>query len=153
MHNILAALGLAETATEQEAIALIQAMRAQLAAMSATKKPTVPIVALAAAEPSTPVIDLGVYAPRRDLNAMEARAVAVEAVVDQAVANRTIAPASTQEYLNRLFCNSVPSRNSRRLRTPKTIRCLCRTNICMGSGTGAVSAMAFGNRRWCGRSR
>ena len=62
MHNILAALGLAETATEQEAIALIQAMRAQLAAVTALKKPTVPIVALAAAEPA-PGIDLGVYAP------------------------------------------------------------------------------------------
>ena len=96
MHNILVALGLAETATEQKAITLIQAMLVQLAAMSANKKPTVPIVAVAAAEPSTPVIDLGVCAPRRDLNAMEARAVAVEAAVDQAVANRTIAPASTQ---------------------------------------------------------
>jgi phage I-like protein len=61
MQNILAALGLAETATEQEAIALIQAMRAQLAAVSATKKPTVPIVALAAAESSVPAIDLGTY--------------------------------------------------------------------------------------------
>ena len=114
MQNILAALGLAETATEQEAIALIQAMRAQLAAATALKKPTVPIVALAAAEPA-PGIDLGVYAPRTDLNAMEARAVAaekqlaelkaaqfkqaVEVAVDQAIANRKITPASKQEYI------------------------------------------------------
>jgi phage I-like protein len=116
MHNILAALGLAETATEQEAIALIQAMRAQLTATSALKKPTVPIVALAAAEQPPSRIDLAVYAPRTDLNAMEARAVAaeqelatmkatqfqqaVEAVVNQAIQNRKIPPASKQEYIN-----------------------------------------------------
>jgi phage I-like protein len=116
MQNILAALGLAETATEQEAIALIQAMRAQLAAMSATTKPTVPLVALAAAEQPPPRIDLAVYAPRTDLNAMEARAVAaerelttmkvaqfkgaVEAVVDQAIRDRKIAPASKGEYIH-----------------------------------------------------
>jgi phage I-like protein len=114
MQNILAALGLAETATEQEAIALIQAMRAQLAAVTATQKPTVPIVALAAAEHS-PGIDLAVYAPRTDLNAMEARAIlaekqladvqaaqfkqAVEDAVDTAIKNRKIAPASKQEYI------------------------------------------------------
>ncbi|MDR1300969.1 MAG: phage protease [Treponema sp.] len=115
MHNILAALGLAETATEQEAIALIQAMRAQLTAASALKKPTVPIVALAAAEPPPCGIDLAVYAPRTDLNAMEARALAAEKqlvemqaaqfkqevanTVDTAIKNRKIAPASKQEYI------------------------------------------------------
>jgi phage I-like protein len=114
MQNILAALGLAETATEQEAIALIQAMRAQLTAANATKKPTVPIAALAAAE-QAPSIDLAIYALRTDLNAMEARATtaekqlaefksvqfkrAVEDTVDAAIRDRKIAPASKQEYI------------------------------------------------------
>jgi phage I-like protein len=98
---LLAALGLPETANITEALAAVQALNA----------------AKAKAEPQsdTSPVDLTAYAPRADLNAMEARAAAAEkqlaelnaaqlkkdaeAAVDEAVKNRKIAPASKAEYL------------------------------------------------------
>jgi phage I-like protein len=99
--ELLAALGLPETATEAEALAAVKSLNAsKTAASPQTDKTTV---------------DLAAYAPRADLNAMEERAVAAEkqiaemnaaqlkkdaeAAVDEAVKNRKIAPASKAEYL------------------------------------------------------
>jgi phage I-like protein len=98
---LLAALGLPETANITEALAAVQALNA--------------------AKPKTDVqtdrspVDLTAYAPRADLNAMEARATAAEkqlaelnaaqlkkdaeVAVDEAIKNRKIAPASKAEYL------------------------------------------------------
>ena len=100
-HKALcAALGLPETATEAEALAAVKALNAA--------KP-------AQAQTDTSRADLAVYAPRADLNAMEARAVAAEkqlaelnaaqlkreaeTAVDEAIKNRKIAPVSRAEYL------------------------------------------------------
>jgi phage I-like protein len=96
---MLLALGLSETATEADALAAVSALQNK--------------AALNAAKPD--VVDLAAYAPRADLNAMEARALAAEkqiaelnaaqltkeaeAVVDEAIKNRKIAPASKAEYL------------------------------------------------------
>jgi phage I-like protein len=99
--ELLAALGLPETATEADALAAVKSLNAaKTAAAPQTDKTTV---------------DLAAYAPRADLNAMEERAVAAEkqladlnavqlkkdaeAAVDEAVKNRKIAPASKAEYL------------------------------------------------------
>jgi phage I-like protein len=96
---ICAALGLPETATEAEALAAVAALKTSLNA--------------AQAKPQT--VDLTAYAPRADVNAMEARAVAAEnqlselnavelkreteAAVDQAIKDRKIAPASREQYV------------------------------------------------------
>jgi phage I-like protein len=98
---LLAALGLPETATEAEALAAVTALNAS--------KPKTD-----AQTDRTPV-DLAVYAPRADLNAMEERAAKAEkqlaemnsaqlkkdadAAVGEAIKNRKIAPASKDEYL------------------------------------------------------
>ena len=98
---LLAALGLPETATEDEALAAAKSLNASKAAASAQTDRT--------------AVDLTAYAPRADLNAMEARAVAAEkqlsdlnaaqlkrdaeAAVDEAIKSRKIAPASRAEYL------------------------------------------------------
>ena len=98
---LLAALGLPETATITEALAAVQAL-------NATK-------AKADVQTDTSKVDLTAYAPRADLNAMEARATTAEkqlaelnaaqlkkdaeAAVDEAIKNRKIAPASKAEYL------------------------------------------------------
>ncbi|MDR3249396.1 MAG: phage protease [Treponema sp.] len=98
MDKILAALGLPATATENDAVAAIAKLNTQLNAAQ------------------TKGVDLAAYAPRADLSAMETRAAAAEkqlaelnaaalkkeaeAVVDQAVKDRKIAPASKGEYLS-----------------------------------------------------
>jgi len=99
--TLLAALGLPETATEAEALAAAKALNAS--------KPK------ADAQTDRSPVDLTAYAPRADLNAMEARATAAEkhlaelnaaqlkkdaeAAVDEAIKNRKISPASKVEYL------------------------------------------------------
>jgi phage I-like protein len=100
--ELLAALGLPETATEAEALAAVKSLNAS--------KPQAADV-----QTDRSSVDLTAYAPRADLNAMEARALAVEkqlaelnaaqlkkdseAAVDEAIKNRKIAPASKSEYL------------------------------------------------------
>jgi phage I-like protein len=101
MKELLAALGLPETATEADALAAVKSLNAaKTAAVPQTDKTTV---------------DLAAYAPRADLNAMEERALNAEkqiaelnvaqlkkdaeAAVDEAIKNRKIAPASKAEYL------------------------------------------------------
>jgi phage I-like protein len=102
--ELCAALGLSETATEAEALAAVQALQSK-AALNAAK----PEGNKAAG------VDLSAYAPRADLNAMEGRALAaeqqlaalnaakfkaeVEGVIDQAVRDRKITPASKDLYL------------------------------------------------------
>lgn len=97
MKQILAALGLAETAAENDAVAAIAALKTGLNAAQAKG------------------VDLAAYAPRADLAAMESRAVSAEkqlaalnaaglkadaeAAVDQAVKDRKIAPASRGLYI------------------------------------------------------
>jgi phage I-like protein len=99
--ELLAALGLPETATEADALAAAKSLNAakSTAAPQTDKTP----------------VDLTVYAPRADLNAMEGRAMAAEkqlaelnaaqlkkeaeAAVEEALKNRKIAPASKAEYL------------------------------------------------------
>lgn len=99
--ELLAALGLPETATEAEALAMVKSLNA----------------AKTAATPQTDksAVDLTAYAPRADLNAMEARATTAEkqladlnaaqlkkdaeAAVDEAIKARKFAPASRAEYL------------------------------------------------------
>lgn len=101
--ELCAALGLPETATVNEALAVIATQKA------AGEKQT----ALNAAGGS---VDLTAYAPRADLNAMQTRAVdaekklvelntaslkaRAETAVTAAIADRKIAPASKDEYLN-----------------------------------------------------
>ncbi|MDR3173173.1 MAG: phage protease [Treponema sp.] len=103
MKGILAALGLSETATEQDAAAAIAALKTSLNSAK------------------TQAVDLAAYAPRADLAAMEARAAAaeqqltalnaakfkaeLEGVIDQAVKDRKIAPASKEQYLS--LCSTV----------------------------------------------
>lgn len=95
MKGILAVLGLAETATEQDVIAAIAVLKT---AQNAQKP-----------------VDLTLYAPRADLQAMETRALNAEGslkkiqddgikakgleAVEKAIADRKIAPASKNEYL------------------------------------------------------
>jgi phage I-like protein len=110
--ELCAALGLGETATEAEAIAAVQALQSK-AALNAARPGT--------AQTQTDMsVDLAAYAPRADLNAMEARAAAAEkqlaelnaaglkheaeTAVDEAIKNRKIAPASRAEYL--ALCSS-----------------------------------------------
>jgi phage I-like protein len=97
MTKILAALGLPGTATEDEAVAAIAGLKTSLNAAAQT-------------------VDLAAYAPRADLAAMETRAAAaekqladlnaakfkaeVEGVIDQAIKDRKIAPASKEQYLS-----------------------------------------------------
>jgi phage I-like protein len=99
--ELLAALGLPETATEAEALATVKSLNAAKTA--------------AAPQTDKTAVDLAAYAPRADLNAMEARAVAAEkqiadlnaaqlkkdaeAAVDEAIKARKFAPASRAEYL------------------------------------------------------
>jgi phage I-like protein len=99
--ELLAALGLPETATGAEALAAVKALNAAKSA--------------AAPQKDTSTVDITAYAPRADLNAMEARAVAAEkqiadlnaaqlkkdaeAAVDEAITNRKITPASREQYL------------------------------------------------------
>jgi len=106
--ELCAALGLSETATEAEAIAVAGALQSK-AALNAAKPGT------AQTQTDTSKVDLAAYAPRADLNAMEARAATAEkqladlnaannkkeaeAAVDEAARNRKIAPASRAEYL------------------------------------------------------
>jgi len=101
---ICQAMGLSETASDDEVLAAVK--NAQTIALN-TAKQTPP--------PETLKVDLAVYAPRADLNAMETRALSAEkqlanlnaerlkketeAVVDEAIKNRKIAPASRDEYL------------------------------------------------------
>jgi phage major head subunit gpT-like protein len=99
---LCAALGLPETATEAEVLAAVQALQGK--------------AALNAANPAqAQAVDLAVYAPRSDLCAMEARALAVEkqlaglnaaallrdaeATVDGAIRDRKISPAGREECL------------------------------------------------------
>ena len=93
--EICAALGLAETATENDVLAAITALKTQAN--------------------SAQTVDLAAYAPRADLAQMEARAVQAEralaemnaaqlkakaiAAVEKAVADRKIAPASKEAYI------------------------------------------------------
>jgi phage I-like protein len=100
--ELCAALGLSETATEAEVIAAAKALNAAKSGTTQTQT-------------DTSKVDLAAYAPRANLNAMEARAVAAEkqladlnaannkkeagAAVDEAIRNRKIAPASKAEYL------------------------------------------------------
>ena len=93
--ELCAALGLREDATENEAIAAVNALKTQLN--------------------SSRNVDLTAYAPRADLTQMEARAVQAEkqlaelnaaqlkekavAAVEKAVSDRKIAPASKDAYL------------------------------------------------------
>jgi len=99
--ELLAALGLPDTATEAEALAAAKSLNAAKTAASA--------------QTDTSRVDLTAYAPRADLNAMEARALTAEkqlaglnaaqlkkdaeAAVDEAIKNRKFAPASRAEYL------------------------------------------------------
>ncbi|MCL2267341.1 MAG: phage protease [Treponema sp.] len=99
--ELLALLGLTETATEADVIAAVKTL-------NAAKETT-------ALQAEKPKVDLAAYAPRADLNAMETRAVAAEkqladlnaerikkdaeAVVDEGIAKCKIAPASKAEYL------------------------------------------------------
>ena len=102
---LCAALGLPETASDGEILAAVNAARGM--ALNAAGQGT--------AQADTSKVDLAAYAPRADLNAMEARAVTAEkqiadlnaaqikkdaeAVVDEAVKARKISPASREEYL------------------------------------------------------
>ena len=99
--ELLALLGLPETATEAEIIAAV--------------KNLIPAKESTALQAEKSKVDLAAYAPRADLNAMETRAVTAEkqlaelnaaqlkkdaeAVVDEAIANRKIAPVSKAQYL------------------------------------------------------
>jgi len=101
------ALGLPETATEDEILAAVKILQGK--ALNAATQPP------AQTRTDTAKVDLAAYAPRADLNAMEARATSAEkqiaelnaaglkkeaeAAVDEAVKNRKIAPASRDEYL------------------------------------------------------
>ena len=98
---LCATLGLSETATEAEALAAVKVLNA-----SKPEKPGT----------DTSKVDLMAYAPRADLNAMEARALAAEkqvadlnaaqlkkdaeSAVDEAIKNGKFAPASRDEYLS-----------------------------------------------------
>jgi phage I-like protein len=100
MEKILAALGLPADATEDDAVAAIAALKGNTSPNSAKH----------------PAVDLAAYAPRADLAAMETRAATaekqladlnaakfkaeVEGVIDQAVKDRKIAPASKDQYLS-----------------------------------------------------
>jgi phage I-like protein len=111
--ELCAALGLGETATEAEVLAAVQALQGK-AALNAARPGT------AQTQTDTVKVDLAAYAPRADLNAMEARAAAAEkqlaelnavslqhegeAAADEAIKNRKIAPASRAEYL--ALCSS-----------------------------------------------
>lgn len=93
--EICAALGLPETATDNEVLAAITALKTQAN--------------------SAQTVDLAAYAPRADLAQMEARAIAAEklnaemnaaqlkekalSAIEKAVAERKIAPASKDAYL------------------------------------------------------
>ena len=98
--ELCAALGLGETAAGAEVLAAVQALQSRAVPQSL-------------AAPNK--VDLAAYAPRADLNAMEARAVAAEkqlaelntarikreaeTAVDEAIKNRKIAPVSRAEYV------------------------------------------------------
>jgi phage I-like protein len=100
--ELLAALGLPETATGAEALAAIKALNAARPGEAQTQT-------------DTSKVDLAAYAPKADFNAMETRDLAAEkqlaelnaaglkeeaeAAVDGAIKNRKIAPASRAEYL------------------------------------------------------
>jgi len=99
--ELLVALGLPETATEAEAVAMAKSLNAAKTAVTPQTDKT--------------TVDLTAYAPRADLNAMEARATTAEkqladlnaaqlkkeaeAAVDEAIKARKFAPASKAEYL------------------------------------------------------
>jgi phage I-like protein len=101
--ELCAALGLSETATEAEMLAAVKALNAARPGAAQTQT-------------DTAKVDLAAYAPRADLKAVEARALAAEkqlaelnaahlqqeaeAAVDEAIKNRKIAPASRAEYLS-----------------------------------------------------
>jgi phage I-like protein len=105
--ELCAALGLPETATGAEVLAAVIALQSK-AALNVAKPG-------ATTQTDTSKVDLAAYAPRADLNAMEARVLAAEkqiaelnaaglkkeaeAVVDEAIKNRKIAPVSRAEYL------------------------------------------------------
>jgi phage I-like protein len=105
---LLELLGLSETATEAEVLAAVEALVTAAKGLNAAK-------ADAVQQTDTTPVDLTAYAPRADLNAMEARAVAAErqlaevnaahlkqeaeAAVDAAITARKFAPASRAEYL------------------------------------------------------
>ncbi|MDR2136409.1 MAG: phage protease [Treponema sp.] len=111
---LYAALGLSETATEAEALAAVQALQNK-AVLNAAQPAAAGGPQGGSLQTDASKVDLAAYAPRADLNAMEARAVAAErqlaelnaarqkqdaeAAVDEAVKNRKIAPASRAEYL------------------------------------------------------
>jgi phage I-like protein len=132
--ELLAALGLSETATEAEAIAAAQALQGKAVLNAANPGGGTKVAA----------VDLAAYAPRADLNAMEARALAVEkqlaelntaqvkreaeTAVGEAIKNRKIAPASRAEYL--ALCSSKEG-----LETFKKIAAV--TPAIIGEGTQA----------------
>jgi phage I-like protein len=105
---LCAALGLGEAAAEAEILAAVKALQNKAALNAAAP-------GAARTQADTAGVDLAAYAPRADLNAMESRALAaekqlaelnaakfrgeVEGVVDGAIKNRKIAPASRAEYL------------------------------------------------------
>jgi len=102
---LCAALGLPETATEEQQVQAINALKAKSAAPAAPA----PVAANAMS------VDLTLYAPRADLAAMETRALnaegeltrakaadlkkRAETAVDAAIEDRKIAPASKDAYL------------------------------------------------------
>jgi phage I-like protein len=104
--ELCAALGLSETATEAEVLVAVNTLQSKAA----------PNAAEAGGGTKAVGVDPAAYAPRADLRAMEARAPAaeqrigeldaatfraeVEGVVDQAVKDRKIAPASKDLYLS-----------------------------------------------------
>lgn len=101
MKKILAALGLPETATEDQALVALNAVQAKATAT--------------ATNATTQAVDLTVYAPRADVVAMEQRALNAEGelkkyreadlktratnAVDLALKDRKIAPASKDAYM------------------------------------------------------
>ena len=102
MKEILAALGLKEAATEDEAVRAISTMKTALNAQQSSGG-------------TEKGVDLTLYAPRADLQQMESRALNAEqklqdikesqlkekakTAVEKAITDRKIAPASKEEYL------------------------------------------------------
>jgi phage I-like protein len=137
MNTIFAALGLPETATENEAVAVIAALKGNTSLNSA----------------KTQTVDLTAYAPRADLAAMEARATSAEqqladlnaarlkteaeAAVEQAVKDRKIAPASKAEYLS--LCSTQAGLDSFK-------KIVAATPAIIGEGTQAPGGTPPGTR-------
>jgi phage I-like protein len=135
MKGILAALGLAETATEADAVAAVSALKTSLNAAGSTS------------------VDLAAYAPRTDLAAMEVRAVKaeteltalnaarfkteLEGVIDQAIKDRKAPPASREQYLS--LCST-----SEQLESLKKV--FASSPVIIGEGTQAPAGTPPGTR-------